>query len=94
MAMDYSICACRRETEWFEAPARSTAYLITASLTAGNDVNVIDTDIQTPYTLAWSMGFQRSLGNNINLEWGVVLLVFGGVMLWLGRFRRAGPRSS
>ena len=29
--------------------------------------------------------YQRSLGYNINLEWGVVLLVFGGVMLWLGR---------
>ena len=29
--------------------------------------------------------YQRSLGYNINLEWGVVLLVFGVVMLWLGR---------
>lgn len=29
--------------------------------------------------------YQRSLGTNINLEWGAVLLVFGGVMLWLGR---------
>ncbi len=28
--------------------------------------------------------YQRSLGLNVNLEWGVVLLVFGGVMLWLG----------
>jgi hypothetical protein len=28
--------------------------------------------------------YQRSLGLNINLEWGAVLLVFGGVMLWLG----------
>jgi hypothetical protein len=29
--------------------------------------------------------YQRSLGYNINLEWGMVLLVFGAVMLWLGR---------
>jgi hypothetical protein len=29
--------------------------------------------------------YQRSLGTNINLEWGAVLIVFGGVMLWLGR---------
>ncbi len=28
--------------------------------------------------------YERSLGLNINLEWGAVLLVFGGVMLWLG----------
>ena len=28
----------------------------------------------------------RSLGRNtFNLGWGAVLLVFGGVMLWLGR---------
>ena len=35
--------------------------------------------------------YQRSLGYNINLEWGVVLLVFGLVMLWLGR-KGAAPR--
>ena len=35
--------------------------------------------------------YQRSLGHNINLEWGVVLLVFGGVMLWLAR--RAARRA-
>ena len=29
--------------------------------------------------------YQRSLGHNINLSWGLVLLVFGGVMLWLAR---------
>ena len=29
--------------------------------------------------------YQRSLGYNINLEWGLVLFVFGGVMLWFGR---------
>jgi hypothetical protein len=34
--------------------------------------------------------YERSLGFNVNLEWGAVLLVFGGVMLWLGR-RSRGP---
>ena len=29
--------------------------------------------------------YQRSLGTNINLEWGAVLLLFGAAMLWLGR---------
>jgi len=28
--------------------------------------------------------YERSLGLNVNLEWGAVLLVFGGVMLWFG----------
>jgi len=35
--------------------------------------------------------YQRSLGHNINLEWGVVLMVFGGAMLWLAR--RAARRA-
>ncbi len=29
--------------------------------------------------------YQRSLGVNINLDWGVILLVFGVIMLLLGR---------
>jgi hypothetical protein len=29
--------------------------------------------------------YQRSLGMNVNLWWGMVLLVFGLVMLWLVR---------
>jgi multisubunit Na+/H+ antiporter MnhG subunit len=29
--------------------------------------------------------YQRSLGININLWWGLVMLAFGGVLLWLGR---------
>lgn len=50
----------------------------------------------TGYGLATSGSpiYERSLGNNVNLEWGIVLLLFGGVMLWLGRAGRAGPRSS
>jgi hypothetical protein len=31
--------------------------------------------------------YQRSLGMNVNLWWGMVLLVFGLVMLWLVRRR-------
>ncbi len=33
--------------------------------------------------------YQRSLGHNINLEWGIVLVVFGAAMLWLARRSRA-----
>jgi hypothetical protein len=29
--------------------------------------------------------YEHSLGINVNLEWGVVLLIFGGAMLMLGR---------
>lgn len=29
--------------------------------------------------------YQRSLGINVNLGWGAVLLIFGVVMLFLGR---------
>jgi multisubunit Na+/H+ antiporter MnhG subunit len=29
--------------------------------------------------------YARSLGLNVNAGWGTVLLVFGAVMLWLGR---------
>lgn len=36
--------------------------------------------------------YQRSLGIDVNLWWGLVLLVFGAMMLWLG-WRAAGGRS-
>jgi len=29
--------------------------------------------------------YRVSLGINVNLAWGFVLLLFGGVMLWFGR---------
>ena len=35
--------------------------------------------------------YERSLGLNVNLWWGVVLLLFGLVMLWL--VRREGARG-
>jgi hypothetical protein len=34
--------------------------------------------------------YARSLGINLNLYWGLALLVFGGIMLWLG-LRRKRP---
>ncbi|HEY3026392.1 MAG TPA: hypothetical protein VGJ55_09610 [Pyrinomonadaceae bacterium] len=37
-------------------------------------------------------GFQRSLGINVNLWWGLVMLVFGVVMFLLGRRGTATAR--
>ena len=39
--------------------------------------------------------YQHSLGYNMNLIWGIVLLVFGAVMLFFGRrgVRPAGPHD-
>jgi hypothetical protein len=34
--------------------------------------------------------YARSLGINLNLYWGLILFVFGGIMLWLG-LRRKRP---
>jgi hypothetical protein len=34
--------------------------------------------------------YQQSLGVNVNLIWGVVMLAFGGVMLTLGARGKAG----
>jgi hypothetical protein len=33
--------------------------------------------------------YEHSLGININLWWGLVMLGFGGLMIWLGRRRPA-----
>jgi multisubunit Na+/H+ antiporter MnhG subunit len=40
--------------------------------------------------------YQRSLGIDVNLAWGVVLLIFGIIMIVLAKRRttQAGPRSS
>ncbi len=38
--------------------------------------------------------YQRSLGININLIWGGVMLLFGVAMLWLGRRAATAPRSA
>jgi hypothetical protein len=37
--------------------------------------------------------YERSLGINVNLAWGVVLLAFGIVMLLLGRRGMAAARA-
>jgi hypothetical protein len=36
--------------------------------------------------------YERSLEININLWWGLAMLVFGAAMIWLGR--RAGSKRS
>ena len=38
--------------------------------------------------------YQRSLGINVNLWWGLVLVVFGLVMLWLVRRGSVSSRPS
>lgn len=38
--------------------------------------------------------YRRSLGININLWWGIVLAIFGGVMLILGRRGGSAMRPS
>ena len=37
--------------------------------------------------------YQRSLGVNINLWWGLVMLAFGLAMLWLGRRGHSKPQD-
>ena len=37
--------------------------------------------------------YERSLGVNVNLWWGLVLLVFGLVMLWLVRRSTLSSRA-
>ncbi len=37
--------------------------------------------------------YQRSLGVNVNLIWGITLLVFGGLMLGLSRLKGRKPRA-
>ena len=38
--------------------------------------------------------YQRSLEINVNLWWGLVMLVFGGIMIWFGRRVGAGRPSA
>jgi hypothetical protein len=38
--------------------------------------------------------YAQSLGTNVNLIWGVVLLVFGAIMLFLGARAMFGPRPA
>ncbi|HEY4248494.1 MAG TPA: hypothetical protein VGM64_16840 [Lacunisphaera sp.] len=34
-----------------------------------------------------SIYVQHSLGHNVNIFWGVIFLLFGGIMVWLSRRR-------
>lgn len=36
-----------------------------------------------------ALNTRHSLGYNVNLMWGIVVLVFGALFLWFGRPRRA-----
>lgn len=36
--------------------------------------------------------YERSLAINVNLWWGLVMLVFGGIMIWFSR--RVSPAGS
>jgi hypothetical protein len=38
--------------------------------------------------------YEKSLGLNVNLGWGVVLLVFGAIMLYLGWRTPSADKSS
>jgi hypothetical protein len=38
--------------------------------------------------------YQRSLGYNLNLVWGLVLVAFGGLMLFFGRRGTSGVRPA
>ena len=38
--------------------------------------------------------YARSLGINVNLDWGIVLLVLGAILLWFGRRGDIKRRSS
>ena len=33
--------------------------------------------------------YQRSLGDNVNLHWGIIFMIFGGVVLFLARKKKA-----
>jgi hypothetical protein len=37
--------------------------------------------------------YQRSLGLNINVWWGALLVVFGGLMLWFSRQRGSSEQQ-
>ncbi len=59
-----------RESERLGPPSfpKTPNYPILASITAGNDMNIFDPDVETPYTQSWTVGFQRSLGRDTAVE--------------------------
>ena len=38
--------------------------------------------------------YRRSLGHNVNLAWGLVVLAFGLLFLWMGRKGTSGARPA
>jgi len=38
--------------------------------------------------------YRRSLGHNVNLSWGLVVLAFGLLFLWMGRKGTSGARPA
>jgi hypothetical protein len=59
-----------RETSRLGPPpfAARVEYPIFASIGAGNDLNLFDPDIETPYTQSWMVGFQRAIGRDTAVE--------------------------
>jgi hypothetical protein len=59
-----------RETNRLGPPAfpPRVEYPILASIGAGNDLNMFDPNIETPYTESWMVGFQRALGRDTAVE--------------------------
>jgi hypothetical protein len=59
-----------RETARLGPPAfvQTPTFPITASIAGGNDMNVFDPSITTPFTQSWSIGFQRSVGRDMAVE--------------------------
>ena len=59
-----------RESNRLGPPSFATSpnYPILASIGAGNDINIFDPNVETPYTESWMIGFQRSLGKDTAVE--------------------------
>ena len=46
----------------------SPAYPLTPSLVNGDDINIFDPAIRVPYTKSWSIGFQRSISDDMAVD--------------------------
>ena len=59
-----------REPQRLGPPAfnPTPSFPILADLALGNDMNVFDPDIETPYTRTWSLGIARSIGRDMAVE--------------------------
>ena len=47
---------------------KTPQFPIQASITGGNDINIFDPEIHTPFTTSWSLGLQRSVGRDMAVE--------------------------